>query len=173
MTALRKLCQDPSLYIARPDKGNGVVIMDKSTYVTKMETILDDPTKFKEVTVKPNTHLFTMKENQINCKLQQMKNNGSIDEEIYKQLRTTGSQPPRLHGLPKIYKSANDPSMRPILSMINSYCDNISQWLLYLLSPFVPSSFSVKDSFTASEKIRAVDLCGMTDIYIMSFDEVK
>ena len=173
MKALRKLCADQSLYIARPDKGNGVVIMDRTTYVAKMMTILNDPSKFKKVTNKQNKHLFTMKEDQINRRLLKMKNDGMISEDIYKQVRSTGSQPPRLYGLPKLHKDEKNPPLRPILSMINSYCDNISQWLLSLLSPFLPSSFNVKDSFTASEKIRGVDLCDVSNVYITSFDAIK
>ena len=43
---LRNLSKDKSIIICKPDKGQGVVILNRSDYITKMNTILDDPTKF-------------------------------------------------------------------------------------------------------------------------------
>ena len=40
--ALRKLGEDDSLHITQDDKGGGVVVMDKATYLTKMSEILHD-----------------------------------------------------------------------------------------------------------------------------------
>ena len=36
--------------MTRPDKGRGVVILDKTVYVRKMEQIISDPQKFLEIT---------------------------------------------------------------------------------------------------------------------------
>ena len=44
---LKKLRKNENIVIMRPDKGNGVVIMDKSVYVEKMLELLSDRTKFK------------------------------------------------------------------------------------------------------------------------------
>ena len=40
---------DHSLYISKPDKGNGVVILNRVDYVTKVENILYDHTKFEKI----------------------------------------------------------------------------------------------------------------------------
>ena len=37
------------IVILRPDKGNGVVIMDKITYKSKMYELLNDESKFKQL----------------------------------------------------------------------------------------------------------------------------
>ena len=47
----KKLCvrifkKDRNVVIAKPDKGNGVVILNRNDYVDKMHEILDDCTKF-------------------------------------------------------------------------------------------------------------------------------
>ena len=47
--ALQSLRDDSSIVISKPDKGNGVVIMNKSDYHAKILYILDDKTKFSRV----------------------------------------------------------------------------------------------------------------------------
>ncbi len=168
MKALKELSKEKTIYISRPDKGNGVVILDRSTYVEKMNALLDSD-KFKEVKGK-NKNIFEAKEDQTNRKLLQLKKDGKLDDDVYEELRSRGCQPSRLYGLPKIHKDKEDPPLRPILSMTNSYCENIAKWLLSILSPYLPSKFSVRDSFTAQQKIIAADL---SDTYIVSFDAIQ
>ena len=173
MKALRALSRDHSIYVSRLDKGNGVVIMDKADYNRKMEIILSDTSKFEEINTPKEKNIFIAKEDQVNRTLFQMKKKGHINEETYKQLRSTGCQPSRLYGLPKLHKSEVDPPLRPILSMMNSYCENIAKWLLSLLAPHLPSRFSLKDSFEASERILRTNVQHLNDVYITSFDAVQ
>ena len=44
---IKKLCRNEKILITRPDKGSGVVILNKSDYVTKMGNILNDASKFE------------------------------------------------------------------------------------------------------------------------------
>ena len=44
---LKNLKSDPSIIICPPDKGQGVVILDTSTYIQKMESILSYTSKFR------------------------------------------------------------------------------------------------------------------------------
>ena len=46
---LKNLSSDKAIIITRPDKGNGVVLLNKIDYITKMENILQDSTKFTRV----------------------------------------------------------------------------------------------------------------------------
>jgi len=41
----RSLSQDTSIIICKPDKGNGIVVLDRKRYIKKMVTILKDKTK--------------------------------------------------------------------------------------------------------------------------------
>ena len=43
------MSEDKSIVILRPDKGNGIVMMDKVDYVSKIETLLSDDSKFKTI----------------------------------------------------------------------------------------------------------------------------
>ena len=47
LSALRNLSKNKDLVIVRPDKGNGVVILNKADYIDKVELLLSDTEKFK------------------------------------------------------------------------------------------------------------------------------
>jgi len=49
MDELKSLCEDKSIIICRADKGNAVVLMNKKDYLNKMNTILSDKSRFKEI----------------------------------------------------------------------------------------------------------------------------
>ena len=91
MKALKNLSKDESIYISKPDKGNGVVILDKRFYVEKMNSLLNT-SKFKEVK-EGKSDVFNSKEDQVNRKLLQLKKSGLLSEGIYEQLRSCGSNP--------------------------------------------------------------------------------
>ena len=55
MNDLRK---DDSIIITRPDKGNGVVIINKLDYLNKMKQLISDETKFKKLARNPTTSYF-------------------------------------------------------------------------------------------------------------------
>ena len=50
IATLKHLSEDDSIVIIKPDKGNGIVILNKNDYLSKIETILQDSTKFKRLT---------------------------------------------------------------------------------------------------------------------------
>ena len=54
---LRSLGKDNSLVICSPDKGKGVVILNKASYISKMQQILSDGLKFLELT---HENMFTL-----------------------------------------------------------------------------------------------------------------
>jgi hypothetical protein len=47
------LKNDKNIVIVKPDKGNGVVILDRGNYNQKMENILCDTTKFERLDADP------------------------------------------------------------------------------------------------------------------------
>ena len=46
LKCLKTLSMDKSIIITRPDKGNGVDLLNKADYIEKMEHILQDSSKF-------------------------------------------------------------------------------------------------------------------------------
>jgi len=47
--AIQSLKNNPSLVTCKQDKGNEVVLLNKTDYVTKVESLLSDTTKFKKI----------------------------------------------------------------------------------------------------------------------------
>ena len=104
------LKQDSDNVITRLDKGAGVVILNRTDYITKMVTILDDTTKFLKIgdLSFDDTHKLKIK------------------------LQPIGSQRPRMYGLPKIHKS--DIPLRSILSISHSIQHSLAKWLIQVLN---------------------------------------
>ena len=139
--SLKKLAQDSSIIISRPDKGKGTVILNKTDYINKMNNIVNDSTKFIPV----NTDIFQLNrklEDSINSLLRNFKNkNISAFEQCY----VSGTQPGKLYGLPKVHKS-NVP-LRPVLSACNTATFKLAKNIVNILEPITYNDFSIKNSY--------------------------
>ena len=132
LRTLKTLKDDPNIII-KPDKGNGLVILDISDYNQTMMDILNNCDKFKKLGGDP-VKITIERENRIKNFLRQLKKENVIDATLYFSLRTTGSRPGILYGLRKVHKP-NIP-LRPIVSSINSLSYNVAKYLVSLLRHF-------------------------------------
>ena len=84
----------------------------------------------------------------IQRRLLQLKKEGLLPSNIYSRIRPTGSQRPRMYGLPKIHKQ--DVPLRPILSMTGSAQHQLAQWLTSVIDSVLSlySTYCISDSFT-------------------------
>ena len=57
LAALTNLSKNKDIVIQKPGKGNSVVIVDKDTYIKRMENLLSDQRKFEKVTLKNDAFL--------------------------------------------------------------------------------------------------------------------
>ena len=143
---LRKLGKNRNIKISRPDKGNGVVILNTVDYIQKMNTILDDNSKFRKCKPHEDIYKYNLNiEDKINYQLRKLKRLNVITEGEYKELYVNGSSPSILYGLPKIHK-ANTP-LRPILSAFKTPSYKLAQFLITGLSLFVNNIFTLKNSY--------------------------
>ena len=86
---------------------------------------------------------------------------------LYHQLRPSGSQPPSIYGLPKIYKP--EVSLRPIVSCIRSPSYQLSSHIASLISPLAGKTDSyVRNSRHFVEVMR--NLRVEEDEVLVSFD---
>ena len=157
------------IIITKPNKGSGIVILNKNEYNDKMMTILNDANKFLDfgpVTSNDNTAKI---ETQIQRRLLQLNKEELISNTEYKAIRPTGSQQPRMHGLPKTHKK--DVPLRPILAMTGSAQHELAKWLNCLLQPVLQdlSANCVSDSFTFVEEVRNFTF-SPTSVFLCSFD---
>ena len=138
------LKRNSNILFTRPDKGAGVVILNRSDYITKMATILDDTTKFLKI-----GHLSFDNTNKLKIKLQkrflEFFKKKFISCKVYELIHPIGSQRLRIYGLPKIHSSGIP--LRPILSMCHSVQHSLVKWLIQLLDPVLAfySGFYVDD----------------------------
>jgi hypothetical protein len=137
------------------------VTLNTADYKQKITSILEDPA-YRRLTRDPTdsterkTALFLKK--------------STLTEDICKQLRSSGSRPPRLYGLTKIHKEGV--LLRPIVNNIGTPTYQLSKYLAGLLRQFTRNSgHHVKNSFQfvqilESLRVRPEDL-------MVSFDVVS
>ena len=100
-----------------------------------MDRIIQDPTKFAPIS--ETISKFTLRmEDKINRFLLKIRKLNCITQEIYDSLRSTGSAPGILYGLPKIHKTdfASKFQFRPIFAAYKTPSFNITKYLVSVLS---------------------------------------
>ena len=149
--ALKKLSRNKNLIILRPDKGNGVVIVNRVDYINKVESLLSNASKFKKLDTE-SLDLCLRRENKLIRFLRdKLLKQNKIPEEIYKELFLSGSTPGVIYGLPKVHKT-NCPA-RPILSAIGTYKYKLAQFFVPILQPYAVNEYVIRDSFSFVSEI--------------------
>ena len=138
---LENLKKDTNLIITRPDKGRGVVLLNKTDYDDKIFTILNDISKFKKLSIDTSTHILKL-EDKLNRILRNIKSN--IGDTIYNNIYASGSRPGKLYGLPKVHKDNNP--LRPIISSIGTFNYNLAKFLVPLIAPVTKNEYTVENS---------------------------
>jgi len=149
---LQSLKNDESIIITKPDKGRGVVILNKDDYHQKVLNILSDHTKFKRITTEMSTHLLYL-EDKLKRLLRTIKS--SIDASTYNFLSTSGSKPGLLYGLPKVHKP-NIP-LRPIISSIGTFNYNTAKFLVPIISPLTTNQYTIENSTVFANEITSLN----------------
>ena len=166
LAALKNLSRNKNIVILRPDKGNGVVILNRVDYINKAESLLSDASKFKKL----DTDLLDLclkRENKLIRFLRdKLLKQNSIPDDVYKELFPSGSTPGVLYGLPKVHKT-NCPA-RPILSAIGTYNYNLAKFFVPILQPYTVNEYVVKDSFSFVSEITAFS--SSEELVMASFD---
>ena len=165
LECLESLKKNSNILITKPDKGNGIVLLNKSDYLEKMNCILKDESKFqkaekeKDKTIQIEKALWKL--------LRNLKQNDLIDSTTFERIRPTGTMIPRLYGLPKVHKQ-NVP-LRPILDMCNSPYHATARWLATILEPIRRElvHHSLNDSF---DFVKAVDGLHINQSKMFSLD---
>ena len=152
--ATRSLRCNENIHVTKPDKGSGVVIMNKNDYISKMHFTLRDNSKFENLGLSSEFDNTAKIEAHIQKRLLQLKKEGLLPSKIYSRIRPTGSQRPRMYGLPKIHKQ--HVPLRPTLSMTDSAQHQLAQWLTLVIDPVLSlySTHFISDSFTFADKVR-------------------
>ena len=140
--ALKQLRQD--CVILKPDKGNGIVLINKTEYNLEMKKLLSDRSKIKVIQKDPTLTRLKTGQNYVNT----MFKRNEISEEEKKQLRPMAAQLGRPHGLPKTHKAYDNlPSFRPIIDTTSTPYSNIGKFVSSLLQPLRHNDYNLKRLF--------------------------
>ena len=160
--ALKELRSLEDEVILPADKGNATVMITREDYDRKMRGMLDTAT-YKRLKKDPTA----TQEGKLSRRLKGLEKDGEITGHLYHQLRPSGSQPPRIYGLPKIHKA--EVLLRPIVSCIGAPSYQLSKHIASLISPLAGKTDShVKNSKHFVEVMS--DLRVEEDEMLVSFD---
>ena len=148
LQAIEDLKKRDDIVVTKPDKGSGVVVMDKSEYLRLLsEASINDTSKFRFVdSERPRTrgrppkyyHPLLQKERELETLVRKI-----LPKSIADALRPKGSRLAHLYGLPKTHKEQL--AVRPILSATNTYNYSLAKWLDDKLKPLSCNQYTVTD----------------------------
>ena len=149
LRAIGQLKKRNDLIITKPDKGSGVVIMDKSDYIRlKKESSINDETKLKLVSAerpkmrgRPPKHFHPLLEKEKELIAAAKRILPNIADSVVQK----GSRFVHLYSLPKTHKKQL--AMRPILSATGTYNCKLAKWLDKTLKPLSVNDHTVSDIF--------------------------
>ncbi len=169
--ALNQLKQRDDIVINKPDKGTGVVVMNKCDYIRLLsEASVDDEEKFKPVSLEQpkargrpikHYHPLLQKEKELERTVREI-----LPENVAESVLQKGSRLAHLYGLPKTHKSKL--AMRPILSAVGTYNYNLAQWLDMTLKPLSVNNTTISDPLAFAEEIRKTQI--NTGDILVSYD---
>jgi hypothetical protein len=157
--SINQLKKRDDIIISKPDKGSGVVVMDRSDYVRLLsEASINDETKFKPVSLeRPSTrgrppkhyHPLLEKEKHLESVVRKI-----LPKHVADSVCQKGSRLAHLYGLPKTHKQRL--AMRPILSATGTYNYVLAKWLDEKLKPLSVNKYTVTDVFQFADEIKAL-----------------
>ena len=79
---LKKLSSDKTVIVCKPDKGRGVVLFDKDMYLSKMNELISDASKFEKLCDPVDRYTVRM-EDKVNRLLRKLKDCDAISDIVY------------------------------------------------------------------------------------------
>ena len=159
--AIEELKRRDDIVITKPNKGSGVVVMDKSQYLCLLsEASINDTSKFRPVSLeRPKTkgrpptyhHPLLEMEKEFDSLLRRI-----LPKPIADSLCPKGSRLAHLYGLPKTHKERL--AMCPILSATQTYNYALAKWLEDKLKPLSYNQYTVSDTFQFVDEIQGLKI---------------
>ena len=157
LAALTNLSKNKDIVIQKSDKGHSVVIVDKDTYIKRMENLLSDQRKFEKVTLRNYAFLnfVVNQEKRKDTIFKNLVDSNSMSKEMHKFIKQVGTRPGIMYGNCKVHKQQVDgyPPFQPILSALQTSTYNLAKLLVPILNPFTKNECTVKNSFQFAEEI--------------------
>ena len=158
LKAIEELKNRDDIVITEPDKGSGVVVMDKSEYLRLLsEASINDTSKFRPVdTERPKTrgrpakycHPLLQREKHVISKV--------LPKSIAGSIRPKGCRLTHLYGLPKTHKEQL--ARRPILSATHTYNYALAKCLDEKRKPLSCNQYTVADTFEIVNELQSLEI---------------
>ena len=126
---LGKLRKNKNIIITKPDKGNGVVILDQNLYDNDIQEKISGTSKFENLNEDPTLKREALLQRFL-CKLKQK---NFLHENEFNKFYLSDSVPGRVYGTPKMHKfSSNNsfPKLRPVVSSIGTFNHNLARFFI-------------------------------------------
>ena len=166
---LKKLRNNNNILITKPDKGDGVIIVDRVYYMSSMYEIVNDMSKFLKLRSGPTI----CRENKLQRFWRSLKDKDFFTKDIYGNIYPCGSKPARIYGNPRTHKlkSKTDKLMfHPIISSIGTYNYKLAKFLGELLNPIILSEHCATDSFSFCKEIQELSAFNTFNKFMISYD---
>ena len=145
--SLKRLSKNKNIVIQKVDKGSTVVILDKCSYISAIEEVLNDNSKFSKLDIPAGKeiNLIVNLEKRITSELKLLKDKEIIGKSTYKSIKPVGSRPGILYGSGKIHKEIRNglSPFYPNLSAIDTPTYKLAKFLLKLLTPLTANEYTV------------------------------
>jgi predicted GIY-YIG superfamily endonuclease len=165
MWKIIKSLKEKDVVYLRPDKGKGVVVMDRESYLNAANEHLENgPYDLVNARSKFPVDFLQRK---VKSTLKDLCDQGLINEWDRRRLTMPNPRIPSFTCLPKIHKSGNQ--IRPVVSNVNSPTEKISEFLVKKIKSWKrEETFSIKNSIEASKVLTSLRI-GEDEI-IASYD---
>ena len=118
--------------ILKPDKGNGIVLLDVKDYSNSVEHLFKDPKKIQILDTDPTVTRLKSLQSYLRTLLKR----NEITKAEFHMMRPKNAKPARAHGLSKIHKEfLNIPKFRPIIDITGTTDCLVGKYLAGLLNP--------------------------------------
>ena len=133
----KELRETPGLTIRRADKASIYVLLNTDDYISKLNNILNDRTKFIPITRDPTETLKTRVNKLITA------NSAGVDHLYIPSIVGTYS-PGYMYGNVKTHKTNNP--LRPIISQVTTPTYKVAKRINEIITPYIPSKYSLKST---------------------------
>lgn len=144
------------VFVMKADKGNEIVVMDRSEYERRALKLIEDR-GFKKIKISPLSKMISIS-NKIRKQISVV-----FGERFKWRLNVPHPEVPKMFLLPKIHQTGD--KMREIVSCIKSPCTLIAKWLVQEIKSLPKfDNSSVKNSMEFAKSIQTLDKPGIYEI---------
>ena len=170
---LQNLSKNDKIRITNYDKGNGIITLNTTDYISKLDKIILDKPKFEEIELQGEKFIDNQGVRSENKSSYFLKKYVAslISPEILSKITPIASQPVKLYGMSKIHKP--DCPLCPVVSMIKTAEYHLAKYLDSLIKPQIPTKYMLKSTNGLVDVLKNHESKLSPSNFMVSFDVVS